>query len=647
MKKKNLKQIKSLLDRRAKFGKNQKHLYHMVTPSPWPFMGSLSALTLTIGAVMYMHNYMYGRIFLVLGILSVLSTMVFWWRDVILEATFGGYHTKCVVAGLRIGMILFIISEIMFFFSFFWAFFHASLAPSIVLGGIWPPVKLPILNPFSIPLLNTIILLTSGITVTLSHYWLCTPKKTTLNLIQLQKDLMIVFSAEESIFYLIKYVKDFDNREIESIGRLYLNKRKKVYVEKVSFSLKESFQTNWNFDWDYIYNELRFYFRWHFVTDVLYYIIMYGIVPIYKIIAFIIKTIIKLIKISIWLTIELKKYSLYLKGCFLTDIDKLEVLFIINKGMYDEALEEANEVWNIDSDCIDDLFDELLAVEGLDEYNRKYEKLDPNMIISSTEIDKFFIDNETIELNTFLSELELKKYEQYENDLVKMRFYLETFEYLKAIAPIDWWIVFIYLISWQTFWKNRFSFIFLGLFIPFNLILKKIIWPFWKNFDKEFLKLMSFWNIDINKIKLEFIFNWKNSRIYEILSLFESDTAILKWLIHETYNPHKLTVQVWALWLTIILAFEFTIWQGFEYYDALFYITDGIYGSTFYVTTGFHGLHVIIGTIFLVVCCIRLQLHHFRYNHHFGYEAAIWYWHFVDVVWLFLFMFIYIWGSGI
>lgn len=115
--------IINLLKRRKKFGKNQKHLYHMVTPSPWPFMGSMSALTLTIGTVMYMHNYCYGKLFLILGLVSVISTMFFWWRDIILEATFGGYHTKCVVMGLRIGMVLFILSEVMFFFHFFERFF--------------------------------------------------------------------------------------------------------------------------------------------------------------------------------------------------------------------------------------------------------------------------------------------------------------------------------------------------------------------------------------------------------------------------------------------------------------------------------------------------------------------------------------------
>lgn len=87
-----------------------------------------------------------------------------------------------------------------------------------------------------------------------------------------------------------------------------------------------------------------------------------------------------------------------------------------------------------------------------------------------------------------------------------------------------------------------------------------------------------------------------------------------------------------ALLATIILAAEFTCCQIYEYYDALFYINDGIFGSTFYVATGFHGLHVLIGTIFLIICLGRMDLQQFLVNHHLGFEMAIWYWHFVDVV---------------
>lgn len=96
--------------------------------------------------------------------------------------------------------------------------------------------------------------------------------------------------------------------------------------------------------------------------------------------------------------------------------------------------------------------------------------------------------------------------------------------------------------------------------------------------------------------------------------------------------------------LTIILGIYFTFLQGLEYLEAEFTISDSAYGSTFYMATGFHGLHVLIGTLFLLICLLRQYNYHFSNFHHFGFEAAAWYWHFVDVVWLFLFISIYWWG---
>ncbi len=103
---------------------------------------------------------------------------------------------------------------------------------------------------------------------------------------------------------------------------------------------------------------------------------------------------------------------------------------------------------------------------------------------------------------------------------------------------------------------------------------------------------------------------------------------------------------VWGLTLTILLGFVFTLLQAYEYQHAQFAFSGHIYGATFFMATGFHGFHVVVGTIFLLVTLIRVLAGHFTVKHHFGFEAAAWYWHFVDVVWLFLFVSIYIWGAG-
>ena len=116
------------------------------------------------------------------------------------------------------------------------------------------------------------------------------------------------------------------------------------------------------------------------------------------------------------------------------------------------------------------------------------------------------------------------------------------------------------------------------------------------------------------------------------------------WAHHSLREGNKKGLVV-GLGLTILLGLIFTGLQAFEYAVAAFKFTDGIYSSTFYMATGFHGFHVIIGTTFLIVCWFRARADHFTPDHHFGLEAAAWYWHFVDVVWLFLFCCIYWWGS--
>lgn len=153
-----------------KYKNNQKHSFHLVDPSPWPLVAAIGGLSATSGGILYLHNYMFGYELLHLGVIIITYVMITWWRDIIREGTFEGQHTIDVQAGLKWGMLLFIISEVMFFFAFFWAFFHSSLSPSFDFGGVFPPLGIEVLNPWAIPLLNTAILLSSGASITWAHH---------------------------------------------------------------------------------------------------------------------------------------------------------------------------------------------------------------------------------------------------------------------------------------------------------------------------------------------------------------------------------------------------------------------------------------------------------------------------------------------
>jgi cytochrome c oxidase subunit III len=159
------------------------HDYHIVDPSPWPFVGSLSAFIMAVGAIMSMKGLAIGGlkagpVLLTLGLLGVLYTMASWWSDVINEAQNRGNHTRVVQMHHRYGMIMFIASEVMFFVAWFWAFFDSSIYAGeeknflrmTFTGGHWPPQGVEVLDPWHFPLINTLLLLTSSTTVTWAHH---------------------------------------------------------------------------------------------------------------------------------------------------------------------------------------------------------------------------------------------------------------------------------------------------------------------------------------------------------------------------------------------------------------------------------------------------------------------------------------------
>lgn len=176
------------------------HPFHLVDPSPWPLITSLSTLVLAIGGVLIMHDK--NKIVFFIGLLMLILSAVGWLRDVSKESNTPGVHTLHVQRGLKIGMALFIASEVMFFVAFFWGYFHSAFNPNDATGNVWPPKNIVTIDPFGLPYLNTLLLLLSGTAVTWAHHSLLSnQKKDMINGLICTVALGLIFTCIQGLEY--------------------------------------------------------------------------------------------------------------------------------------------------------------------------------------------------------------------------------------------------------------------------------------------------------------------------------------------------------------------------------------------------------------------------------------------------------------
>jgi cytochrome c oxidase subunit 3 len=182
----------------------QAHPYHLVNPSPWPIFSSFSLFNMASSGVLKMHAFLNGVMIFWLSTTSLASGMALWFRDIIAEGTYIGNHTLAVQRGLNLGIGLFIVSEALFFLGIFWAYFHSALSPTVEIGTQWPPLGIESINAFELPLVNTVILLSSGVAVTFAHHSLIKGiRKSTLDGILFTLFLAVVFTMLQGVEYTI------------------------------------------------------------------------------------------------------------------------------------------------------------------------------------------------------------------------------------------------------------------------------------------------------------------------------------------------------------------------------------------------------------------------------------------------------------
>lgn len=524
--------------RKIPFG-NFGHSFHIVNPSPWPLIMSIGLFFFTISLIQCFHCYSSWKLNMFIGFFIIVCSATLWWRDVIRESTYEGFHTRAVRRGLRYGMKLFILSEIMFFVSFFWAFFHSTLSPAVELGGIWPPDEIETLDPWGIPTANTILLFASGIFITVfhkalkHHYW---------------NRLVNLYLYKPPIF------GTFDSK-------------RHTYFKK--------YHWRWGYNHRRGDDHLAARRPFFFASQTL-------------------------------LTPHVYSYSrLLVSREFLKIFNKKNSILNINDKSY--FLNKFKLFWGF--------YRRLICSWHIGEW----------CIIRPLRV---FYGTGTI-FNTYYFAYDLLIW-WYISPLNKIYgaivglddLYGDKYNYREVFGDLMPNTICHPVHSFET---------------PTNLIYRERRADVVLHYSNHTIRTGYTARFPGNP-SFPASPTWNLPRRYPMGMLMDRG----EWRILHHKWEWRLSLTAFAVLLCGVL---FLTFQIIEYNLATYDISDGIFGSVFYMATGFHGIHVFIGLIYLGVCFFRFfKLNEFTRDRHLGLELAIWYWHFVDGVWLVLYGFFYHWG---